>query len=96
MARPTMYREVAKSNEHMTNERVLASTPRLYGLVHDGEWLIQVQLSEHIVINRPIKKYFRHLYATKGQAQGQAERVRQRYGIEPQIVEIKADDLELA
>ena len=93
MGRPTMYREVAQSNDHMAHERILASTPTLYGLTYDGEWLIQVQLTEHMVANNPIKKYFRHLYATPGQARSQAEKVRRRYGVEPQIVEIKADDI---
>jgi len=89
MSRPEVYKRVSES--YTQQDRYLASTPCLYGLVYEGEWLLQIKV---IAYNgQSLRKYFRHIYSTKGQARAQARKIKDEYMIEPDIVEINTDDL---
>jgi hypothetical protein len=92
MSRPQRYFEIAQSSE--ANGRYLAGTSTIYGLTYQGEWLVQVEPKPWL--GTTVKKYHKHIYATKGMAQTNAKKIQAKYGIEPEIIEINTDDLELA
>lgn len=74
-------------------EVVLCSTPRLYGLVHNGEWLVQTRLSAYG--KKRIRRYYRHIYCTLGQAKSAAQKIVDRYNITADIKEIITDHADI-
>lgn len=91
MPRPFVYKEVAKS--YNKEDRYLASTPCLFGLMHNNEWLISIRPQEYGP-NTKIRKYKKLIYSTKGQAQGAVRKIYKEYFIKAQIVEININDLQ--
>ena len=91
MSRPFVYKEVARN--YQMRDRYLASTPCLYGLMYNREWLINIRPQEYGPTMK-IRKYKKLIYSTKGQAQGAAKRIEREYFITPEIVEINIDDLQ--
>ncbi len=90
MSRPFVYREVAKNYTH--RERYLASTPCLYGLAYEKQWLVNIRPQEYGP-NATIRKYKKLIYSTRGQAMAAVKKVEREYFITPEIVEINLDDL---
>jgi hypothetical protein len=91
MSRPEVYKHLADSYTH--RNRFLAGTERLYGLVVDSAWVIQVKPQEYSYQN--VRKYFRHIYCSVGQARLAQKRLEKEYGVEAKIVEIMANELEV-
>jgi|DEB0MinimDraft_10_1074344.scaffolds.fasta_scaffold21345_5 hypothetical protein len=91
MSRPEIYKHLADSYTHQN--RYLAGSERLYGLVVDSTWVIQIKPQEYSY--QTVRKYFRHIYSSVGQAQLAQKRIAQEYGVEAKIVEILANELEV-
>jgi hypothetical protein len=91
MSRPEVYKHLADSYTH--RNRFLAGSERLYGLVVDSTWVIQVKPQEYSYQN--VRKYFRHIYCTVGQARLAQKRILNEYCIETKVVEILANELEV-
>ena len=92
MSRPIKYREIVESPD--SAGRYLAGISTMYGLTYRGEWLVQVQPKPWEGIS--VRRYFKMIYATEGMALANAKKIKSKYGIEPEIVEINTDDVELA
>ena len=92
MSRPEVYKHLADNFTH--DDRYLAGCERLYGLVVDSSWVVQVKPQQYDY--QPIRKYFRHIYCSVGQARSAQKRIAKEYGVEAKIVEILANDMELA
>ena len=75
------------------SDRYLASAETIYGLAFENEWLIQVKPQQYA--NQPIRKYYRHIYSRLGQARVAQKKLATEYGIEPDIVEISVNDLQI-
>ena len=90
MSRPEVYKHLADSFIHQN--RYLAGSEKLYGLVVDSAWVIQVKPQEYSY--QAVRKYFRHIYCTVGQARSAQKRILKEYCVETRIVEILANDLE--
>ena len=88
MVRPFAYRKIEHSIEDP--DLILCGTPRLYGLVHDGEWLIQSRRAPYA--GNTIHRYYRHIYSNIGQARVAAQKILDRYNIACDIKEIRTDD----
>jgi len=91
MSRPEIYKHLADSYTHQN--RYLAGSERLYGLVVDSTWVIQIKPQEYSY--QTVRKYFRHIYSSVGQAQLAQKRILKEYCIEAKIVEILANELEV-
>ena len=89
MSRPFVYKLIDHSQTDA--EMTLCSAEKLYGLVHNGEWLIQSRPT--MWKTRRIKKYYRHIYSTPRQADHALRKIFERYGIRAEIKEIKVNDL---
>ena len=88
MARPFAYRKIEHSMEDP--DMILCGTPRLYGLMHEGEWLIQARQAPYA--GNTIYRYYRHIYSNIGQARLAAQKILDRYNITCDIKEIRSDD----
>ena len=71
-------------------DMVLCGTPKLYGLVHNGEWLIQAKGLKWY--NRMITKYYRMIYCSAKQAESAQKKIFNRYNIVAEIQEISCHD----
>lgn len=91
MSRPIKYREIAAGDD--SDGRYLAGISTMYGLTYQGEWLVQVKPKPWEGIS--VRRYFKMIYATEGMAQTHAKKIQAKYGIEPEIIEINTNDMEL-
>jgi hypothetical protein len=91
VSRPEIYKHLMENQIY--SDRYLASAEIVYGLAFENEWLIQVKPKQYAY--QPIRKYYRHFYSSLGQARVAQQKLATEYGIEPDIVEISVNDLQI-
>ena len=89
MARLNVYKRIDQPRERGTTYHQLATTPSMWGLQYEGEWVIETK--RPVYPNKPkddIIKYVRCFYSNRKTAEKIRDKYLLKYGMDCQVIKL--------